>query len=201
MKQVIPIVSFALLLATSASAADVMADGSADFETTHRGGGSTRGTIFRLGKRIRTNSSVPGVAVIMDTDAKKMWLISRACLEQNLDGDPRRTSFLISEKGAKEELVGPESVDGHPANKYKVTSGGKPPRVHYVWRAKDVKGFPLQTSDEAGTSVTTFKNVKLFKPDAKLFEPPANCTTASDLLKQLEQMKKQGAGQASPPAK
>ena len=47
--------------------------------------------------------------------------------------------------------------------------------MQYVWRATDLKGFPVQTADENGKIRSTFKNVKLGKPAAKLFAMPAGC--------------------------
>jgi len=44
-----------------------------------------------------------------------------------------------------------------------------------LWRATDLKGFPVQTADENGKIRSTFKNVKLGKPAAKLFAMPAGC--------------------------
>jgi hypothetical protein len=86
---------------------------------------------------------------------------------------------LLLDPTAKEKLVGSEVVDGHPTRKYELTSNvGGEPMVRYVWRATDLKGFPIKTADESGRSTTTFENVVLRKPDAKLFQPPADCKPA-----------------------
>jgi len=206
MKQVILTVGLGFVLASSAIAANATIDGSADFESAHRGGATTKGKLYGLGKMIRTESDVRGtkIIMIMDTEARKMWmLLATSCVEENLTGDPHRTSFLLPEKGAKEELVGSETIDGYPADKYRVTPPGKNAPAHLVWRAKELKGFPVKVSDEAGTAVTTFRNISLDKPDAKLLEPPKGCKPMpkmSEIQKQLDQMRQSGKG-AAPPAK
>lgn len=192
--------------ASLALAAGVEIDGSADFETVHQGAPPLAGKLYALGKKIRSDSSPRGksVTVIMDAEAKKMLLIASptACMEQSLSDDARRKSFLIPDPTSKEELVATETVDGHPADKYKVTTqNGHAALVHYVWRAKDLKGFPVRASDEAGTSVTSFKNIALAKPDAKLFQPPAGCKSMRSMQELQQRSQQQQQQQGAPHAK
>ena len=196
----------AFLSASLAHAAGVEINGSADFETAHRGAAPTTGKIYALGKRIRSDSShgAKPITVIMDSDAKKMWLIPSptTCIEQSLSDDARRTSFLVPDPSSKEELVGTETIDGHPSEKYKVTTaGGTSALVHYVWRAKDLQGFPVKASDAAGTSETHFKNIVLAKPDAKLFQPPADCKSMPSMKELQERLQKMRPAAAPTAAK
>jgi hypothetical protein len=73
--------------------------------------------------------------------------------------------------------LGAETIDGHPCVKNKVTISMKDGEKQEatVWNATDLKDFPvkIQTQQAAGGSlVMTYSNIKLEKPDAKLFEPP-----------------------------
>ena len=47
-----------------------------------------------------------------------------------------------------------------------------------VWNATDLNRFPIriETSDKKNQVRMSFSNLKFDRPDAKLFEPPANFT-------------------------
>jgi hypothetical protein len=76
--------------------------------------------------------------------------------------------------------LGRETVDGHVCvkNKVVVTDDGGKTNEFTVWNAIDLKKFPLKIQTTENERVTTmlFKNVKLSKPDAALFTPPADYT-------------------------
>lgn len=76
----------------------------------------------------------------------------------------------------KKEL-GKETVDGHPCIKSLVTitpAKGETTEM-VIWEATDLNHFVIQTEVKSGsdTITTTFKDVKLEKPAAAVFEPPA----------------------------
>ena len=77
--------------------------------------------------------------------------------------------------------LGKETVDGHACDKAKVvltTEKGLKEEAT-VWTAPDLKDFPVQiqmTADSSGTVMVKFRNVKLGKPDANLFEPGTGLT-------------------------
>lgn len=79
---------------------------------------------------------------------------------------------------------GKEKLDGHPCVKNKVTiKDEKGETVEATtWNATDLKDFPLQiqTKEKENTSFVRFKQVKLEKPDAKLFEVPPGYTQYSN---------------------
>ena len=195
MRRIISFLALAVMFSDAALAAAPALEGSADFETVRQGLISTSGKLYARGKKIRTDTEARGMktSMIMETENRKVWVIAGDnCLQHDLSGDASRTSFLITEPGAKEERVATETIDGHPTEKFKVTTspGGKP-RVHYVWRATDLKGFPVQASDEAGTTKTKLKNIDLRKPDAALFKPPSGCRAMpniKELRRELEQL-------------
>jgi len=97
--------------------------------------------------------------------------------------------------------LGNETIDGHPSIKNKVvmtTPEGKKTEA-IVWNATDLKKFPvrIEVADQGNKMRMTFKNVKFDKPDAKLFQPPANFTKHNNIQGLMgEAMKKMlGAGQ------
>lgn len=75
----------------------------------------------------------------------------------------------------KEEL-GKETVNGRPTVKNKVTITGEDGKKHQmtVWNATDLKDFPVKFAmKEGGAEVEVlYSDIKLGKPEAKLFEPP-----------------------------
>jgi hypothetical protein len=78
----------------------------------------------------------------------------------------------------KSTELGKETVDGHPCVKNKVTVTDDEGQSHdnTVWNATDLKNFPIkiETGEPGHTTTMSFSNVKLVKPDASLFDPPAN---------------------------
>ena len=87
---------------------------------------------------------------------------------------------------------GKEELDGHPCVKNKVVfndDSGKTIEA-LTWNATDLKDFPLQiqAKEKDNTSVIRFSDVKLTKPDAKLFEPPAGYTQYTNQIELMQAM-------------
>jgi hypothetical protein len=159
-------------------------EGSADYVSIRDGRPPTRGRLYLSKHRLRSETAMPGgqAALIVDRRSGQAWMLlppPLGCITRPIDDGMRANMPLLLDKAAREKLVGSGVVDGHPTRKYELTSivNGQP-TVRYVWRATDLKGFPIKTTDETGRSTTTFENVALRKPDAKLFQPPADCKTA-----------------------
>jgi hypothetical protein len=101
--------------------------------------------------------------------------------------------------------LGKDTVDGHPCIKNKVVVTDKEDNKHEftVWNATDLKKFPvkLETVERGHTMVMLFKDVKLAKPDANLFEPPSGFKRYESVpaLMQQEVMKRMGGGMGGPP--
>ena len=74
--------------------------------------------------------------------------------------------------------LGEEKIDKHPCTKQKVvvTDANGEQDEMLQWVAHDMKDFPVQTQVRNGkdTVTTTFRDVKFAKPDAALFELPAD---------------------------
>ncbi|HWN96084.1 MAG TPA: DUF4412 domain-containing protein [Methylomirabilota bacterium] len=76
--------------------------------------------------------------------------------------------------------VAKEMVNGHPCQKVKLTSTdakGKT-QVAFVWRASDLKDFPIQMqmAQKANTVLVKFRDPKLESPAATQFDIPAGYT-------------------------
>ena len=87
---------------------------------------------------------------------------------------------------------GKEDLDGHPCVKTKVVfsdDSGKSVEA-LTWFATDLKNFPLQiqAKEKDNTSIIRFNEVKLTKPDAKQFEPPAGYTQYSNQIDLMQAM-------------
>jgi hypothetical protein len=86
--------------------------------------------------------------------------------------------------------MGKEVIDGHPCEKNKVVviadDGKKQEAI--VWNATDLKDFPIQmqTVQGEGAIVMNFRELQFAKPDAKLFDAPANYTKYASADKMME---------------
>jgi hypothetical protein len=74
--------------------------------------------------------------------------------------------------------LGKETVEGHSCVKYKVvmTDDDGKQYTMLTWQAADLSDFPIKSEVQSGsdTVTTLFKNIKLGKPDAALFELPSD---------------------------
>jgi hypothetical protein len=99
--------------------------------------------------------------------------------------------------------LGKETVDGHPCvkNKVVVTDSKGEKHESTVWNAADLKSFPIKIEHtEEGQAVTmVFKDIKLSKPEASVFDPPADYARHESMQAMMQQvmMKRLGAGQGS----
>ena len=74
--------------------------------------------------------------------------------------------------------LGKDTVDGQACikNKVVITEADGTKSEATVWNATELKKFPvrIETAKDTTKVRMSFKNVKLAKPDSKLFDPPAN---------------------------
>jgi len=87
--------------------------------------------------------------------------------------------------------LGTETVEGHPCVKNKVIISSKDAEKQeaVVWNASDLKDFPVKmqmAQSGGGALVMTYSNIKLEKPDAKLFEPPTDFEKHDSVEKLLQ---------------
>lgn len=105
----------------------------------------------------------------------------------------------------KTETLGKDTLEGHPCvkNKVTVTPAKGVPQTFTVWNATDLKDFPIQTQtrQDADTVITRYTNVRLVRPDAKQFEPPAGLEEFKGLEAFQAGMMKKSLGGDAPVAK
>jgi len=176
------VVAWLVMQSVSALAAYIP-DATANYVRTVETKPPTRGKIYVSKGRLRTESSLPGgtIVLIVDPGSRQVWLMlppPLGCVVQPIDDAMAANLPLFLSKDLKETLIASEIVDGHPTKKYELTSPSGPLTTRFVWRASDLRGFPIKTTDESGLSTTTFENVVIGKPDAKLFRVPADCKRA-----------------------
>jgi hypothetical protein len=86
--------------------------------------------------------------------------------------------------------LGKETVAGHACEKTKVVVLGPNGERHeaVVWYAADLKKFPvqMQMGQKDSHVVLTYRDVRLAKPDAKLFEAPAGYTKYESMDKLMQ---------------
>lgn len=145
------------------------------------------------------------VVVISRPDKKSSYMIYpglKAYAEMPLKES--ESPEAISKLQVETTKLGEEKVDGHPCvkNKVVVTDAKDKKQEFTVWNATDLKSFPvkLETTEGGGVVTMVFKDVKLAKPEAKLFEPPTDLKRYESMmtLMQEEMMKKMGGGFAPP---
>jgi hypothetical protein len=118
--------------------------------------------------------------------------------------DEQTANMLDTTSKIEKTAMGKETIDGHPCEKNKLTvttEKGEKQDV-MVWNATDMKNFPvkMEMSEKGNNLVMKFANVKLEKPDAKLFDAPSGFTKYNSVptMMQTEMMKRVGGG-GSPP--
>lgn len=105
---------------------------------------------------------------------------------------PKEASTNDASSKIEKTEQGKEDLDGHPCVKNKVVftdDSGKSIEA-LTWNATDLKDFPLQiqAKEKDNTSVIHFSQVKLAKPDAKQFDPPAGYTQYSNQMELMQAM-------------
>jgi len=159
-----------------------------------------------LGKKVRVeidttkmqNKELPGAAEslkqmgmdrlvsVIRPDKKAIYIIVPG--QQSLVNMPMPQEDVDNfEKPPKleETALGKETIDGHACVKHKAVftddKGGK--RESTVWRASDLKNFPVQvlTQEKGETVIVHLRQVQFTKTDAKKFDVPAGFKEYSDV--------------------
>lgn len=112
-------------------------------------------------------------------DKKVVWLVYpglQGYVETPMPQDEAESAERSDCKIDKTEL-GKETVETHPCvkNKVIVTCPNAKAQEFVVWNATDMKDFPakLEMKQNESTVVMVYRDIKLAKPDAAQFEPPA----------------------------
>lgn len=99
--------------------------------------------------------------------------------------------------------VGNETIDGHPCEKCKVVVSADTGQKHeaIVWYATDLKSFPLkvQLDQQQMIVVMHYRDVKLERPNATQFEPPAGLTKFASVEQLMQSAMMKMIGGNKPP--
>lgn len=142
------------------------------------------------------------MASIVKPDENKMCLIYpglKACAEVTLA--PKEAEALKENHKIEKTAMGKETIDGRATVKHKVkiTDGAGNVQDALMWTATDLKDFPVKIElvENGATMTIVYKDVKLGKPDAALFEPPKDFTRHATVqaLMQAAMMKMIGGAQ------
>ena len=163
--------------------------------------GTTRnGKVAFANGKMRTEMPIGDKTMtsIVDYGQSKVFILMpppMGCMEQAIKKD-RNDPFVALVENAKEEVLGEETIDGHPTKKVRVTSTADGTKhTSLLWKAQDLKGLPLRVAAEDGSFEMNYKNVKLGEPDKALLTPPADCK-ANPFGAAMEGMRQQGAPKA-----
>jgi hypothetical protein len=131
------------------------------------------------------------MTTIVDPKKKTMLMIYPSLKSYADMPMPEEQAKMVDKEPKMETTeMGKETIEGHPCKKNKVVvtdDAGKKQEV-LVWNATDLKDFPvqLQTSDKGQDMTMIYKNIKLEKPDAKQFEPPAEFTKYASMQEMMQ---------------
>jgi len=148
-------------------------------DSIYKGGGKTmKSKMYMKNDRYRTEGgAAEGMGIIITRlDKKVIWMIQpkqKMYMEMPFKSDPKDYKGKDVKGEIKRELVGSETIDGHPAKKYKVTykTGSKVGSI-YQWVATDID-FPIKTEAVDGKWSQEYKNIKVGNVSNSLFEVPA----------------------------
>jgi hypothetical protein len=137
--------------------------------------------IYRSGVNFRAEPA-PGVAAIYVASTDKLYKVNGPeCVE--ITGIPVHMVSsplqLLSGSKVTRKYGGTEIIGSHTCkleNLVVTATDGRTTQFK-LWRATDLKGFPvkIELHSDRGQMTTTYRDIVLHTPDAALFVPPNNC--------------------------
>jgi hypothetical protein len=133
------------------------------------------------GDKVRSEMNMEGqnMISIIRPDKKVIYMIMPAqkmYMETPLQDTPKspgipdfKEQAEKFKKGEGLETVGKETINGVACTKYKSGTGET---VSFIWISEST-GHPVRVAAANGSYQADWKNLKVGKPDASLFEPPA----------------------------
>lgn len=158
-----------LCLATCAFAYELSAN-----TVTKEDGEIQEGKIYIKGDKYRIEREGDPDYIIIRHDKGVLWVVApKEKIYVSLPLDPKKTP-RIQERNSGEvsrTLLGAETINGHPARKYRITVKEDAKReTFYQWTATDLN-FPIRTAALDGSWSVDFKNIDNTIKDS-LFEIP-----------------------------
>lgn len=156
-------------------------DLSFDITSTSTGGGQTvevQGKYYISGKKIRTETETAGMKAITIVNAKgEAWMYNpadkTAMKLPGMENDTEMPNQWTEEEDLSAyKIVGHEKIDGYDCVVVNVTEGNDTVKM---WLRKDL-GMPvkMETKSPEGSITVQYKNYKVGKQSADLFELPAD---------------------------
>lgn len=169
------------IMFSSLSYAADMPEYSADIETTSPKGTYTSRVYFKNGnKRMEMNMRGKESVSITRPDKKLVWMLmpsDKAYLELPFDIKKKDRTSAINDPDlkAEKEFLGNETVEGHPAKKYRLISlrENKKEKSGYIWEATDLNNFIIKYQDENRQHTMVWKNIRTGSISDSLFEIPS----------------------------
>ncbi len=167
-------VLFAVALGGAALALEFSAD-----MVSRAQGHTSESKLFVKDQKSRMEPKGQPTYTIMRGDKQVVWMVmpeQKSYMEMtpNPAQQPKTEEKVQGEVSRK--LVGSETIDGHPTQKYEVTytEPGKTEKVQmYQWIATDIK-FPVKMAAVDGSWTVEYKNIKIGSQPEKLFEVPSD---------------------------
>ncbi|HRT26579.1 MAG TPA: hypothetical protein P5551_06280 [Syntrophales bacterium] len=169
-----------MMFLLSLAIASVSAAENFSADVIHRGKGYTgQSKVYVQGNKIRLEPKGQSQYSIVRSDLNKTWVVmpdQKMYMESKYD--PSQVPVQKRVRGEmSRKLVGSETIDGHPAQKYEVTyrDGGKVMKS-YQWVATDIN-FPVKTAATDGSWSMEYRNIRMGTQPESLFEIPKGYTT------------------------
>ena len=164
----------AVISAPTAWSVDFVAD-----QLTQIGDRTYRGSLFCRDNMWRIEHNSPGSVevTIVRKDKGVMWLLSARLKRFQTLPLTQDAGLLFRPTLGKEiarEVIGTETLDGHPATLSEVTvREGDQNIVYYQWWADDLQ-LPLRVARRDGAWIVHYKNIRLHRVSTQMFELPLN---------------------------
>lgn len=196
MKKMAAAIIVIFAIAAVATAADML-QFSADVVNTSKGTVMTS-KLYMNDKKMRMEMQGQDMYSITRQDKRLAWTVmpSQKTYMETVFQEPRNVPEKKVRGEVSRKLVGRETIDGHPAEKYEVvyTDVGKQLRM-YQWMATDIN-FPVKMAAIDGSWTVEYKNIKIGPQPDSLFELPAGFKKMT-----LPTMPGAGFGKGIPPGK
>jgi hypothetical protein len=163
---------FSLFISGTALAIEFSAD-----TVTTTGEFKTSGKIYFSDDKFRMDINAPQtMTMITRRDKNVVWNVmhdQKMYMEIPLREENRPRVEKEFEGEIERKLLGKETIDGHPTEKYLITYKVRD-NTHqvYQWWATDIN-FPIKTEAVNGEWKQEYKNIKMGKQDDSLFKVPA----------------------------
>ena len=173
MKKFVVLILLSFAIAAVASAAGML-EFSADVINKSKSGVMTS-KLYMKDKKMRMDMPGQDMYNITRQDKKLTWTVMPSqkmymemAFQEPRDIPERKVAGEVSRK-----LVGRETIDGHPTEKYEVTytDADKQQRM-YQWMATDIN-FPVKMAAIDGSWSMEYRNIKMGPPADALFEIPS----------------------------